>query len=131
VLHPGGALGRRLRTRVRDAMRSEDLPILKPTDTLGQCLLAAARGRLGMVLVVEDGELMGVVCDAALHLAMDRYSADLSIPISEIMRLDPPMVSPSTLLAEAERVMAEERHAYLVVVESGRGVVGVLERVRD
>lgn len=131
VLHPGGALGRRLRTRVRDAMRADDLPILKPTDTLGQCLLAAARGRLGMVLVVEDGELVGVVCDAALHSAMERHAADLSVSIDRIMRLDPPTVAPSTLLAEAERVMAEERHAYLVVVESGRGVVGVLERVRD
>jgi CBS domain-containing protein len=89
------------------------------------------RGRLGLVLVVEAGELVGVVCDAALHLAMDRYAGDLSVPIADIMRLDPPTVAPSTLLAEAERVMAEERHAYLVVVESGRGLVGVLERVRD
>ncbi|MCB9659664.1 MAG: KpsF/GutQ family sugar-phosphate isomerase [Sandaracinaceae bacterium] len=130
-LHPGGALGRRLRTRVRDAMRSEDLPFLPPTATLGQCLLAAARGRLGMVIVVEAGQLVGVVCDAALHLAMERHDANLSVPVSEIMRLDPPTVTPSTLLAEAERVMAEERHAYLVVVEGGRGVVGVLDRVRD
>ena len=127
--HPGGALGRRLSTRVRDAMRAENLPILPVEATLGECFLAAARGRLGLVMVTDGKGLCGVVCESALDAALERHGSDLSIPVVDVMRRDPPIVDPSTRLAEAERRMNERDLNYLIVVE-GKEVVGVLERVR-
>src|SRR5690606_34062281 len=52
--HPGGALGRRLLTRVRDVMRpAEQVPQVRPEATLAEALLAMTRGGLGMTAAVE------------------------------------------------------------------------------
>ena len=128
-LHPGGTLGRRLQTRVRDAMRVDNLPMLPVDATLGECLLAAATGRLGLVLVTEGRRLLGVVCEDVLHAALERHGSDLSVLIETVMRQDPPTTRPSSRLAEAERVMSEKSLSYMIVVE-GREVAGVLESVR-
>jgi arabinose-5-phosphate isomerase len=43
-LHPGGALGRRLLTRVRDVMEAQALPILPPEATMREAVVALAEG---------------------------------------------------------------------------------------
>ena len=49
--HPGGALGRRLLTRVRDKMRSQNLPFVNSTASVQDALLVMTEGRLGLALV--------------------------------------------------------------------------------
>ena len=72
--HPGGALGRRLLTHVRDIMRAGDaLPIVtadaSPTDALEQM----SRGGMGMAIVVDDaGRPEGVFTDGDLRRALAR-----------------------------------------------------------
>ncbi|HRE16864.1 MAG TPA: KpsF/GutQ family sugar-phosphate isomerase, partial [Rhodocyclaceae bacterium] len=46
--HPGGALGRRLLTHVRDVMRSEPgLPVVAPEASMAETILAISNGGLG------------------------------------------------------------------------------------
>ena len=58
VFHPGGSLGRRLLTRVKDVMRKDALCVPK-TMTLGDVIIAISDARLGIAAVVEDGKLIG------------------------------------------------------------------------
>ena len=47
--HPGGALGRRLLTHVRDVMHAKaDLPCVTPDSSLADAVLAISRGSLGI-----------------------------------------------------------------------------------
>lgn len=52
--HPGGSLGRRLLHRVREEMRSENLPLVGPDASAGQVLEVMTRGKLGIALVTSD-----------------------------------------------------------------------------
>ena len=46
--HPGGTLGRRLLTKAKDIMRTEDLPIIPPSMPLGEAVIHVSNGRLGL-----------------------------------------------------------------------------------
>ena len=53
--HPGGALGRKLLTHVRDVMRTgEDAPRVAHTATAMDGMLEMSRGRMGMTAVLDD-----------------------------------------------------------------------------
>ena len=61
--HPGGALGRRLLTRVRDKMRSQNLPFVDATASVQDALLVLTEGRLGLALLGSRDKLSGVITD--------------------------------------------------------------------
>ena len=65
--HPGGALGRRLLTRVRDKMRSQNLPFVDATASVQDALLVMTEGRLGLALVGSRDKLSGVITDGDLR----------------------------------------------------------------
>ena len=72
VFHPGGSLGRRLLTRVRDVMR-KDIPCVEPTATLGDVIIRISDARLGIAAIVEQGRLTGVITDGDVRRAMTKY----------------------------------------------------------
>ena len=67
MTHPGGALGRRLLTRVRDAMRSEQLPFVAADAPVKDAIIVMTEGRLGMTLVGSADDLHGVLTDGDLR----------------------------------------------------------------
>jgi arabinose-5-phosphate isomerase len=70
-LHPGGALGRRLRTRVRDVMLTADVPVLGLDETVHGAVIALAKRR-GIVIVVDDAQrLQGVFTSGDLTRLME------------------------------------------------------------
>jgi len=67
--HPGGALGRRLLTRVRDVMRSGDaVPKVAPDALLLDALLEISHKGMGMTAIVDEaGRPVGVFTDGDLR----------------------------------------------------------------
>jgi arabinose-5-phosphate isomerase len=49
--HPGGSLGRKLLVKVKDLMRTDNLPFIIPKASFTELLLCMSEGRLGMVIV--------------------------------------------------------------------------------
>ncbi|MFZ8993135.1 MAG: KpsF/GutQ family sugar-phosphate isomerase, partial [Candidatus Puniceispirillaceae bacterium] len=65
--HPGGTLGRRLLTRVRDKMRAQNLPFVDAEASVQDALLVMTEGRLGLALVGSAQKLAGVITDGDLR----------------------------------------------------------------
>src|SRR5574338_558126 len=63
--HPGGTLGRRLLTHVRDVMRpAEAVPQVAPDTLMGAALLAMSQGGMGMTVVRDaGGSVAGIFTD--------------------------------------------------------------------
>ena len=126
--HPGGALGRRLLTHVRDIMRAGDaLPIVtadaSPTDALEQM----SRGGMGMAIVVDDaGRPEGVFTDGDLRRALARIGDIRQSAIGTLMTRGPRNIAPDALAAEAAQVMEEHRISQLLVVDDAGVLVGAL-----
>jgi arabinose-5-phosphate isomerase len=88
-LHPGGALGRRLVTRVDEVMLTDPLPVRAPAATLRQAVVVLAEQR-GIALVV-DGErrLLGLLTAGDLTRLMEHDVDVLSQPVEQMMTRTP------------------------------------------
>lgn len=124
--HPGGALGRRLLLRVRDAMLEDELPLLSAEATMRQCIVLLAEKR-GTVMITDDqGRLEGVVTSGDLTRLMERNESFFSVPVSEIMTRSPKSTTPEELAAAAVGIMERAGVMALPVLDASRQVVGIV-----
>lgn len=128
VLHPGGALGRRL-VRVEDLMhRGADLPVVSEQAPLGAVLVEMTAKRLGMTVVVTAaGELAGIITDGDLRRALERTADVRTLVARDLMTVGPKTIDPAALGAQAWALM--ERHqitSLLVVADGSRTPAGVI-----
>src|SRR5690606_37296466 len=72
--HPGGALGRRLLTYVRDLMRHGDaLPLVKENTPMHDALKEMSAKGMGMTIVVDDAQRpIGIFTDGDLRLHIQK-----------------------------------------------------------
>ena len=126
--HPGGALGRRLLTLVRDVMRSgPDAPRISTTATLTDALLEMSRGRMGMTAVVDGSQTVkGVFTDGDLRRAIEKGQDLRKTAITEIMSPSSRTIGPERLAAEAVEIMERVKINQLLVVDDGNKLLGAL-----
>ena len=120
LFHPGGALGRRLLTRVRDVMGGPDqLPVVRRGVPVKDALFAITSKNYGATCVVnEQGSLIGIFTDGDLRRLMEKEGAEaFRIPIEAAMTPNPKTISPDSLAAEAVRVMERMEISVIVAVE--------------
>ncbi len=122
-LHPGGALGARLKP-VRRLMHSgEQLPLVGQSTSMHDTVVEMSAKRLGVVGVTnEAGDLVGVITDGDLRRHIEQ---GLDHPASAFMTPNPKMIGPDSLVDEALTLFDEHRITTLFVVE-GRKPLGVL-----
>jgi arabinose-5-phosphate isomerase len=126
--HPGGALGRRLLTLVRDVMRSgPDAPRISTTATLTDALLEMSRGRMGMTAVVDDTQVVkGIFTDGDLRRAIEKGQDLRKTAITGIMSPSPRAIGPDRLAAEAVEIMERGKVTQLLVVDDNNRLLGAL-----
>ena len=125
--HPGGALGRRLLTRVRDAMRADNLPFVDPDLPVQDAIIAMTEGRLGLALVGTADALTGILTDGDLRRLLMRGVDLASTPVSEVASPSPLTIAGDLLIADAEARMQESRVQCLVVTDDNGRVEGVVQ----
>ncbi|EHP41449.1 arabinose-5-phosphate isomerase [Cupriavidus basilensis OR16] len=126
--HPGGALGRKLLTHVRDVMRSGNaVPKVRESTPLAQALMEITRKGMAMTAVVDpDDRLIGVFTDGDLRRLLETPRDWKTVPISEVMHRTPHAVGPDQLAVEAVQVMEANRVNQILVVDAERRLVGAL-----
>lgn len=125
--HPGGSLGRRLLTFVKNEMRSENLPFVNADTTLTDTLLVMTETRTGLALVMENDVLQGVVTDGDLRRFLISGQSINGTLASELMNKKPCFISSNTRLAEAEELMRDKHIKWLIVSEDGKQIDGIIE----
>ena len=125
--HPGGSLGRRLLTRVRDAMRTDNLPFVAPDMSVQDAAIAMTEGRLGMALVGTADSLSGILTDGDLRRLVMRGVDLAGTLVSEVASPNPLTIDGDLLIADAEARMQESRVQCLVVTNADGRVEGVVQ----
>jgi arabinose-5-phosphate isomerase len=126
-LHPGGALGARLKP-VRRLMHSgQQMPLTHQSTSMHQAVLEMTEKRLGLIGVTDDaGHLVGVITDGDLRRNIER---GLDHSAAEFMTTHPKTIPPDSLVADALALFDEYKITALFVVEQdgeGERPVGVL-----
>lgn len=126
--HPGGKLGIRLLTRVRDVMRTgEALPAVQVAATLADAVLEISRKGMGITSVLApDGKLAGVYTDGDLRRSLEKHVDFRTTSVAEVMTRNPRTVKPERLAAEAVQIMEDHRISQLIVVDDEYRPVGAL-----
>ncbi|WP_166870897.1 KpsF/GutQ family sugar-phosphate isomerase [Massilia mucilaginosa] len=126
--HPGGALGRRLLTHVRDVMRSGDaVPQVRADVSLSVALLEITQKGMGMTAIVDEaGHPIGVFTDGDLRRLIERVQDFTKITIRDVMHADPRRVGPDQLAVDAVAIMEEFRINQMLVVDADGKLVGAL-----
>ena len=126
--HPGGSLGRRLLTHVRDVMRGDDrVPAVKPDTAITDAIIAMSRGGLGLVAVTDPANtVQGIFTDGDLRRSLDRNIDVHKTLIEEVMTVHGKTARAEMLAAEALKIMEDHKINALVVVDDEDKPVGAL-----
>lgn len=126
--HPGGSLGRRLLTHVRDIMRSgERLPMVGADATLGEAILEISNKGVGMTAIVDDHQhVLGIYTDGDLRRTLAKNLDFNATPVRNVMSPHPRCISPESLAAEAVQTMEQHNISQILVVDAENKLVGAL-----
>ena len=122
-LHPGGALGARLKPISRLMHGGKAMPLVDQHTNMHDTVVEMSAKRLGVVGVTnEAGDLVGVITDGDLRRHIEQ---GLDHPASVFMTPQPKTIGPESLVDEALTLFEEHRITTLFVVD-GNKPVGVL-----
>jgi len=126
--HPGGALGRRLLTHVRDVMRhGHTLPVVMPDATLPQALKIMSDKGMGMTVVIDDaGKPLGIFTDGDLRRLIEHHGDVRGLPVSVGMTRAPRTIAPDALAVDAAEQMDAHRISQMLVIDAQGQLVGAL-----
>ncbi|WP_051117516.1 KpsF/GutQ family sugar-phosphate isomerase, partial [Vibrio campbellii] len=124
--HPGGSLGRRLLSKVRDEMHST-LPIIEPNAAFTNVITAITEGALGLVLL-KMPESWEIITDGDVRRAMESKGKDVfDLKASDISSKQPAVVSANANIQLAFELMEQKRITSLLVEDDGQ-IVGILKK---
>lgn len=118
LYHPGGALGRRLLTHVKDIMTT-DIPIVKESDFFKDIIYTISDSRRGMTMVVNDeGVMTGIITDGDIRRAVQHFEDIVSKRASDFMTHGFKKIASNTQIEEALRLMTNNKITSLAVTET-------------
>ena len=126
--HPGGSLGKKLFVKVKDLMRTENLPIIDEDKTLKEAIVAMSEGKLGTVLITDEkGMFKALLSDGDLRRALMQQDFDLDYPAITYATLHPMSYKDTELLAsDALEIIEQKRIQVLPITDENHRIVGVL-----
>ena len=129
--HPGGMLGAGLRP-ITEALRfrvGDNLPVVPDTASVREAVAAADSGRRAgaVVMVDERGILSGIFTDADQRRLILRDPHAMDRPIAEVMTRRPQHLTIDDLVRDAVRLMRENRHDEIPVLDHDGKPVGLVD----
>ena len=127
LTHPGGSLGKRLLSSVRDEMKQTNLPFTYQDSSVQDVLVKMTEGRLGLALVGTKEHLNGVITDGDIRRALIDKSNFSQLKAEDLMNKNPLTALETDNLQVAESRMREAKVQCLIVKNKINDVVGVIQ----
>ena len=125
--HPGGMIGMRLLSRVKDRMSERDLPLVDANMSMSEVIVIMTEARLGLALVQEENKLKGIITDGDLRRMLVTGTNLSSTEAGSVMNASPLTISKDEMMVAAEEKMLESRVQSLVVVDDEEYIIGVVQ----
>lgn len=126
--HPGGSLGRKLLTHVKDVMRSGiEAPSTNIKSSVTDALLEITAKRMGMTVIIDDAsKVKGIFTDGDLRRLIEKNNQFQNTSLIDAMTPNPRTISAELLAAEAVEMMERHKINQLVVVDESGRLLGAL-----
>ena len=127
LTHPGGSLGKRLLSSVKDEMKQSNLPFICQDSSVQDVLVKMTEGRLGLALVGTKENFNGVITDGDIRRALIDKSNFSELKAADLMNKNPLTALETDNLQLAENRMREAKVQCLIVKNKINDVVGVIQ----
>jgi arabinose-5-phosphate isomerase len=126
--HPGGALGRKLLTHLRDVMRTGDqVPRVPPDASFSDLMREMSRKGLGASAVVDaEDRVLGIFTDGDLRRLIEKGVDLRTLKAGDVMHAGPRTIPDDVLAVEAAELMEQHRITSVLVVDANARLCGAV-----
>jgi len=126
--HPGGSLGKKLFVKIKDLMRTKDLPIINTKTRLKDAIVTMSEGKLGTVLIIDESDtFIAILSDGDLRRALMKEDFSLEHLAIEYASKNPKSYTNTELLASEALEIIENGRIQLLPITNEKGhIIGVL-----
>lgn len=130
-LHPGGAIGRALITRIADIMRSGDrMAVIDTGATVRDAVLAMTRARSGSAMVTDaQHRLAGILTDGDLRRGLTEHNDVMAMAVTDLMTTSPLTLQADELAVDALRLLEQHDVDDIPVLDAQAALVGAIDIV--
>lgn len=126
--HPGGSLGKKLLSKVKDFMVSTNLPVVTLDMKISDTIIEISKTKQGIAVAIEDDRIAGVVTDGDVRRAMrDHQEEFFSLKVRDIMSTNPKTINNMAKLTQAGDMMRKHNIHSLIVVNDDHEFVGIID----
>lgn len=126
--HPGGSLGRRLLTKIKDVMKKDNLPTCSQKAKAKDIIHTITAGKCGLVVVMENDTIKGIITDGDIRRVMESQEENFfKLDAEEIMSSSPKLISEESRLVEASDMMSENKINSLLVINKNSELSGIVQ----
>lgn len=131
--HPGGALGKKLYLKAGDLSKQNERPELNINASIKDAILEITKKRLGLVAIVENFELRGVITDGDLRRMMEKHQSFENLKAVDIMNQNPKTIDEDEMAVAALNKMKQYNITQLIVTKNNKyeGVVHLHDLLRE
>jgi len=126
--HPGGTLGERLGTKVREVMFAGDnIPLVKLGTRVYEAIVEIDSKGIGVTVVVDsDNKVAGILTDGDIRRAVMEQEAIYSLLVDDVMTTSPRAIDEDVSAAEALGIMELYQIMHLVILDNNKCLKGIL-----
>ena len=124
--HPGGILGKRLYTKVKDLYRFNEKPIVHLDSLMPDVILEISGKRLGITAVVDQNRVVGCITDGDLRRMLEKHTDYSKLKAEDVMSANPKTLTEDVLAVEALELMKKKNITSIFVVDENGFYLGVL-----
>lgn len=126
--HPAGSLGKKLVTKVKDVMYTDNLPVVPKDMRLADAIIVISKGQIGTGVVMAEGRILGIVTDGDIRRAVEGKKENFfNVSVEEIMSPKPKIVSPDDKLSDIQEIFRKYMIHTLLVVDDTNRLVGIVD----
>jgi len=126
--HPGGNLGKRLLSKVKDYMVKINLPVASTDMPISKTIIEISKTKQGIAVALDGDKIVGVVTDGDVRRAMNNHQDEFfSLTVADIMSTNPKTIGENAKLDQAATMMKKNNIHTLVVVNKEGRFVGLID----
>jgi arabinose-5-phosphate isomerase len=131
--HPGGALGKKLYTRMGDLIFAERKPQVDIEASLSEVIVEISSNRLGATIVLDSGAICGVITDGDLRRMLEKGENVTTMKAKDIMSPTPKTISLDALAVDGFHLMEQNKITQLVVTNGDKyaGIVHLHDMLKE
>ena len=128
MFHPGGSLGHKLLTKVKDVMYKDNLPVISKDMLLVDAIIDISKGKLGLGVILDKEKVSGIITDGDIRRAVEGAKDNLlNVKVEDVMTRNPKTISPDAKLTHIQSMFRRYKIHSLLVVDDNKHLAGIVD----